>query len=138
VAETLKRGNRYRITIRADRDEQWRDETIATGVGGFDEEKMGWAHPLFVFFRRSFSEPWFTPIARIGEYGNDEYPLHPVNGSVPDENTTTLVAEITARRDGPLFIFVNDAVLPLPNSWQHFYKNNEGRGHVTVEELHVE
>jgi uncharacterized protein (DUF2235 family) len=130
---TLERGRRYRITISM--IEPWRDNTIATGVGGFDAIKMGWAHPAFMFFRRTFGERWFTPIARIGEHGNDEYPLHPANGSVTDENTQEMVAEITARRAGPLFVFVNDAVLPVPQSWQGLYANNHGAGRITIEPL---
>lgn len=123
----LTQGSRYRITIQS--SGAWADSNIASGVGGFDSKKMGWLRPVAVWFRRDFSERWFTPVARIGQHGNDEYALHPVNGSIPDENTRELVAEFTARRSGPLFLFVNDVV------WTMFYRNNRGSGCVTIERI---
>jgi hypothetical protein len=131
---TATRGKRYRITITA--TAPWNDGgNIPTGVGGFEAIELGWAHPAFVLFRRTFGERWFTPMLRIGEQGNDEYPLVPRDGSVTDNSTLKLEAEITARRDGPMFVFVNDAVLPVPESLQRLYSNNLGEGEITITEL---
>jgi hypothetical protein len=82
--------------------------------------------------RRHVTEPWLQPVARIGRTGSDEYVLKPV-ATVADANGATLVADITARRSGELFVFVNDAVLPVPNRWQVFYKNNTGTATIRIE-----
>lgn len=86
-----------------------------------------------LLFRRHIGEPWFKLMARIGSEGSDEYPLSPADGSLPDAQATRLVADLTARRSGELFLFVNDAVLPVPRSWQWFYNPNAGTAMVTVQ-----
>lgn len=45
-----------------------------------------------------------------------------------------MTAEITAKRTGELFLFVNDAILPF-NLYQPFYANNQGTAMVTVTPL---
>jgi hypothetical protein len=44
-----------------------------------------------------------------------------------------LVAEIAAKSTGELFLYVNDAVLMVPNRANLFYKNNTGTATVTLE-----
>ena len=87
-----------------------------------------------LLLRRHLGEPWFKPIARIGQTGTDEYSLDPADQSMPGEKEEHLSAEITARRDGELFLFVNDAAIPFPTDWQMFY-NNKGSATVTVEPI---
>ena len=94
---------------------------------------MTWPMYPALLLRRHLSEPWFKPIARIGSDRVDEYPLEPVDVSVTGDPQAILVAEIKARRTGGLFLFVNDAVLPLPRSWQWFFANNSGKAQVTVQ-----
>ena len=43
-----------------------------------------------------------------------------------------LIAEITARSSGELFLFLNDGVWPAPRALQLFYANNEGSATVTI------
>ena len=125
----LEKGKRYRITlaINSNGQDQWKDKTIPATAGGFEKLYL----IPFIPFRRHITEPWFKPIARIGAYGNDDYPLNAEDGS--DDNT--LISEITARKSGELFLFVNDAILPIPTAWQFFYINNEGTARVKVEPL---
>lgn len=129
----LEPGKNYRITLTIEDPKNYRDGSISTGLGGFGGEKMPWVHPAGFFFRRNLGEPWFKPIARIGQYGTDEYVLSPEDSSVAGDKTNTMTSVITARRKGQLFLFVNDAVLPVPDSWQRFYMNNEGRIRVNVQ-----
>jgi hypothetical protein len=83
-------------------------------------------------FRRYLGESWFKPIARIGSEGSDEYVLDPGDTLVEGAGTR-LVTELTARSTGELFLFVNDAVFPLPRGWtQPTYKNNRGTLSVSV------
>ncbi|HJU04078.1 MAG TPA: DUF2235 domain-containing protein [Nitrospiraceae bacterium] len=129
----LRKGKRYKFTIAINKTE-WKDgDNIQPGVGGFGLDQMTPAMYPGLLFRRYIGEPWFKPVARIGTRGSDEYLLNPADLSLPDQATTKLVAEITARRDGELFLFVNDAVLPFPKAWQWFYKNNRGTATVTVQ-----
>ena len=92
-------------------------------INGFGFKFMPWTMYPGLLFRRHLSEPWFKPIARIGYLGRDEYPLD----LKPDGESSSgpFTAEITARRSGEIFLFVNDAILPLPNGWQFFYNNNK-------------
>lgn len=126
----LERGVTYRITLRVEDADRWTDSGIVAGVNGFGREKMTWPMYFGLPLRRYVTEPWFRPIARIGARGSDEYVLKSGHGGNGDG---ALVAEITARRSGELFLFVNDAVLPVPNAWQAFYGNNTGSAGVTVE-----
>ena len=96
------------------------------------QEKMTPAMNPGLAFRRHLREPWFKPVARIGCEGSDEYPLNPVGGGSPDPGDTELVSEITARRSGERFLFVNDAILPVPGYIDTFYRNNKGKATVIV------
>lgn len=125
-------GKRYQIKIKIKDINIWKDNGIATGIGGFGADKMTPLMYPALPLRRKTTEPWFRPIARIGAIGNDEYPLNPTDRSIPGEGDDLLVAEITARRDGEIFLFVNDAILPVPNAWQYFYRNNHGAATVAI------
>jgi hypothetical protein len=82
---------------------------------------------------RVIFRPWFRLLARIGATGVDEYFLDPeeVDGQ---PNTFRAVIK-RAQRDGELFLYVNDAVLPLPWLDNLFYLNNEGQAKVIIERL---
>lgn len=134
---TVEQGKRYRLTISIKDLTQWTDKGIKTGLGGLDPKHEPFAMRFGLLLRRHIREPWFKPIARIGSTGSDEYPLTPVDGSIPTVETKTLVAEITARRSGELFLFVNDAVLPVPQIWQVFYNNNSGTATITIEPVDI-
>jgi hypothetical protein len=78
----------------------------------------------------------FKPIARIGETGNDEYPLTPVDPfplDAPVDKKREMITEIQARRDGELFFYVNDAVFLWP--WFHTYGNNRGTATVWIQRV---
>jgi hypothetical protein len=96
--------------------------------------------------RRHLSEPWFVPIARVGTYGSEDYVLTPadvVEGMKPRQTMTSV---ITPRKNGELFLFVNDAYSGLfPLAWldpvarqktgwstRHLYGNNSGAAVVAI------
>lgn len=130
AADMVREGARYRITITV--VDPWDDNGIPTGVQGFrrvEGHKLMYAGMLL---RRHLGEPWYKPFARIGGSGTDEYPLN--GDGYADTTPSKLVAEIVARRSGPLYIYVNDAVTPIPG-WQPMYDNNHGTATVKVEEV---
>lgn len=68
----LVAGRQYRIRMVAD---NWFDKGIPADVGGFSSD--GLRHALASPLKRWWFENWFRPVARIGVYGNYEYPLKP-------------------------------------------------------------
>src|SRR5450759_1173702 len=90
----LEAGTRYRIWIQIDTDKPWADDSIATDLSGFSSNRKPWAMYAGVPFRRWLSQPWFKPIARIGQRGNDEYPLDPAPGFAASGAKDHLYSEI--------------------------------------------
>jgi uncharacterized protein (DUF2235 family) len=133
--EFLEPNNRYRITITV--RAPWKDGSIATDPGGYSAEKMTRQKYFALPLRRSLAQPWFKPIVRIGSRGGDEYVLEPVRPVGKDVLGRELVAEITARTRGRLFVYVNDAMGP-PGWFDLFYDawgRNAGTASVTVEHI---
>ncbi|MFN0107755.1 MAG: DUF2235 domain-containing protein [Blastocatellia bacterium] len=123
----VEEGKRYKITIAVDPSEEWNDGSIKhVSLRGFGRERMPALMYLGFPFRRQFTAPWFHPVARIGNLGNDEYLL---SGDMPDDKT--LVSVIEARHSGKLFLYVNDAVSIFP--WTRYYENNKGKAKVAIE-----
>lgn len=124
---TLKKGERYRFEVALpDGGAGWFDGGIPTDPDGF-EGNLSRPHMILATpARRSWSEPWFKLMGRIGGDGKDRFPI----GIGP--------TEIEAGSDGELFLFVNDAVCgfcfgqswALPYSWPR--GKNEGDADVTI------
>jgi uncharacterized protein (DUF2235 family) len=76
----LERGGAYRLTISIDpeKDDPWLDQLMLTDPYGFDGR--GFVYSAGVALRRWPSASWFQPIARIGERGDVEWPLVPLDG----------------------------------------------------------
>jgi hypothetical protein len=124
----LSKGVRYVISIKISED--WADENYRANVGGYDintlptmwdRAKMIIAVPL----RRVLLRPWFRIIARVGETGTDEYFLDPDPSDIK-----SVEIPFTPHRDGELYLYVNDVVLPV--YMDYFYWNNKGTAAVTV------
>jgi len=128
----LTAGAKYRITFSDPTD--WHDGAIDLPVrqpNGQTRPRLpteGYATfdkgvPLYLLagvpMLRVAGENWLKPIARIGVYGREEYPLGP--------HSTLIVPQ----RTNELFLYVNNAVLGLPELWRILYPNNSGS--VTVE-----
>jgi hypothetical protein len=125
----LQEGAHYYIQIAV--DEPWVDQDVATDVEGFT---TNFRHFLDIPLRRWWGENWFKPIARIGETGNDEYVLDAI---YPPPATGILIAEITARSSGELYLYVNDSALAVPPWVGHFYLNHRGSAAVIVKRVSV-
>jgi len=123
------KGVRYQITLEI--QQPWLDSDITpSSINGFSMEKMSWPMYPGLLLRRHLGQPWFKPIARIGAQGRDEYPLDLQPDGEPLSGQFT--AEIPAGRSGEVFLFVNDAILPLSKGWQYFYNNNKGKASVSI------
>ncbi len=149
----LYRDQKYQIGIVLP-EKGWTDGKNAADLPGLDFSKLSWADALIMRLgaplRRHPTEAWFVPIARVGNYGSDEYVLRStdvVGGDLPRRKMTSI---ITPRTSGELFLFVNDAYSGLfPLAWlepgardfsggwaRHLYGNNHGTATVTVTRLH--
>ena len=98
------------------------------------------AAKLFVPIRRHIALDWYQPVARLGVTGSDYYPLvfKSLNAKPKEQDQQdrggAFEADLTPRQTDELFLYVNDAVMPLgfPNI---FYNNNGGSARVSVEML---
>lgn len=125
----LKRGRRYQIAMNVPED--WRD-------GDIDADVTGWrTAPLylqaFTPLRRHLLVGWYQPIARIDQKLFDRYPLEAAANSEDDAGPQRdLWWSFTARRDGRLYLYLNDAVVFTSG---RFYNNNNGTATVTVTDV---
>jgi hypothetical protein len=65
----------------------------------------------------------------VGATGTDEYFLDPESES---GHPGVYEAEFRSKRNGELFLYVNDAVIALPYLYPAFYWNNHGAAKVSV------
>lgn len=131
---TLERGARYELTAtfegardstipvgRADGFSVISPEVTAGGVRLIAPDRNVAQAVLFAVaspFSRLWGAGWFGIVARVGDAGVEQIPL--------GAGTTTF----TARSTGELFLFVNDAIVPL--WWNALYANNHGHAVVTI------
>lgn len=71
----LREGHTYRITLTTTGN--WFDRTGRADVAGFGADSF--THYFATLMKRWWFEDYFTPIARIGRLGNDEYALKPAD-----------------------------------------------------------
>jgi len=79
-------------------------------------------HMLATPLRRYYSHPWFQPVARYGFTGNEVDFLEPD----PDPKFTKVEEVVSPKVAGELFLYLNDAVLLAPRSYQRLYADNKG------------
>ncbi len=124
---TLEADARYEVLVRIPARDSWLDLSLPASPNGL-VAPPGPGMALFAPWRRHWGEPWFKLMARIGETGGDRQA--PDWRLVSSGTEQVYRAELTARRSGPLFLYVNDAV-PWGLTW-YFYGNNQGRAEVSV------
>jgi hypothetical protein len=104
----LEKGVGYEIEARPPHVD-WLDASRrVTTLKGFPSDT--WRYRLAVPLRRHRSLDWFVPVARVGEYGDQYVPL------------SRAKTAFSLRVEGPLFMYVNDALWFYPSTY--FYDNN--------------
>jgi len=112
----------YATGVKLEPGKTYRFEVEAAYV---EDGKGNWATPdglvessavmhLFVPLRRHITVPWIKLFGRVDDGGNENFEL----GSG--------VTEYTARSEGELFLYVNDAVFGLLPGWDYFYTSGVG------------
>jgi hypothetical protein len=126
----LKAGEMYRLEValphQCKEDDCGPKDTrpqCVTGAPWFDKQYSvdsadgfsslrGFVYPVALPARRLLMTRWMAPVAAIGAH-------------FPEQHAIGERTEFRAGRDGPLLLYVNDAVLPWPR-WSYFYENNRG------------
>jgi len=128
----LTEGVRYVITIKDASDWQIGDYPVDLGGVDFREvptvelrTKLSLLTPL----RRLLLRPWFRVIARVGETGTDEDFVDPDQNQLPG-HVNELGEPLVPHQSGELYLYANDAVLPL--FMNTFYRHNHGTATVTI------
>jgi hypothetical protein len=153
---SVAKGQTYEVVLTI--TEPWQDgykfrETdprkakgIETGPEGFGYDKMTPKMYLGLPLRRQIAPNWFIPIFRIGNSGFGEVTLSlQREESLPcncPASPPRYKATFKARRDGEVFIYVNDSVVGWPGLFDMFYREdswtgmtNKGKANLTIELL---
>lgn len=138
----VTKGERYTVTF--DVDTPWVDSVSPASPQGLTAADLpsGIGY-LATPFKRVINANYLQPLIKIGPVGTSSTLLPNVQiyalDVEPVENSrTSFQADFIAPRDGELFIFVNDAVLPFKTpllrdvDFRYFYRNNEGSARVTI------
>ncbi len=121
-------GETYQINLAV--KEPWSDHGIPASPAGF--AKSTWMQLGGVAFKRLIWSNWFAPIVRVGGSGLDEYLPEFTRAS---ETSNIWTAKFVARKDGEVFVYVNDTSIFLPWFLTHFYENNEGTAVVSLKKI---
>jgi len=152
----ITKDQRYAVTF--DVVDPWADSKYATNPEGIAVGDYWWAY-LGAPYRRVLDARYLEPVREIrpsdGEhtwFGRNTQ-IYPVPVRAVGDSVTLYRAEFTAERSGELFLFANDAMIPLsPRVWgkygyRYFYeasgrgpveqRGNHGNACVTVERVSV-
>jgi len=136
----VEQGLKYQIKINAPEpksDAPWKNGDVAVSPRGVDPSTLTFADRLrqVVYWplkRQLFIQP-FKVIARVGSTGSDETVLEPDD----DKRSNNLDVVITPKRDGELFLYVNDSIWALDSQkgGSNFYKDNFGQATIEVRQI---
>jgi uncharacterized protein (DUF2235 family) len=120
----------YSAVIRVRSDSPWANDGFTTSPTGFGTAELPWRDRLVMLAtlpqRRVLFRRWFVPLARVGSTGTAEEFLDPRR--VGD----SYQAVFKPHRSGELFLYVNEAVIPLPWINDAFYRNNSGTAEIVI------
>jgi Uncharacterized alpha/beta hydrolase domain (DUF2235) len=127
----VEQGQKYNINVSP--DGQWTSAGLPASSRGIylSKLKSRWDKVTAMLLwplTRNLMKPRFAVFARIGDVGNDEYFLEPDTAPTAE----VLDMQITPRRSGELFFYVNERVLAWPSLWDFFYRDNKGTATLKV------
>ena len=136
----VEQGLKYQIKINApgpNSASPWKNGNAVVSTRGVDAATLTFADRMWQALywplkRQLFVQP-FKVIARIGSTGTDETVLEPDD----DKRSNSLDAVITPKRDGELFLYVNDSIWALDSQSKgsNFYKDNLGQATIEVRQI---
>jgi uncharacterized protein (DUF2235 family) len=136
----VEQGLKYQIKIIApapNNASPWKNGDVVVSPRGVDPSTLTFADRLrqilyWPLKRQLFAQP-FKVIARVGSTGSDETMLEPDD----DKRTNNLDVTITPKRDGELFLYVNDSIWALDSqkNGSNFYNDNTGKATIEVRQV---
>ena len=124
------------VIVSFDVDQPWYDSTLATSPEGLPSREFPWglgylAAPL----KRVIDAHYLQPLIEIRRVGEDaswfghNVQIYPLSARQVGDSRTLFRAEFRAARSGELFLFVNDAMLPLKQplwgfDYRYFYEKS--------------
>jgi uncharacterized protein (DUF2235 family) len=133
----VRKEHRYVVTFDLTGHDPWFDADLPASPLGLRASTLPWGLGYFALpLRRALKAHYLQPVAAIRERKDDvtdrgdveiyALPMRQVDGS-----PMRYQAEFTAPKDGFLYVFVNDAVLPLFNrvggvDYTYFYRHSGG------------
>jgi len=130
------RGKTYDVSLVV--KDAWEDvgrdpgKAIATGPNGFGSDKASWKMTAGLPYRRLIASNWFATVIRIGDSGFGEIvPSFESTECQCVETPTHYKTSFTAKRDGELFVYVNDAINILAGV-DRFYNGNKGTAELSI------
>jgi hypothetical protein len=136
----VEQGLKYQIKINAPGPKSaspWKNGDVVVSPRGVEAATLTFADRLWQVLywplkRQLFVQP-FKVIARVGSTGSDETVLEPDD----DIRSNNLDVVITPKRDGELFLYVNDSIWALDSQKKgsNFYQNNSGQATIEVRQI---
>jgi hypothetical protein len=136
-------GERYIVTFSV--GEAWYDSTLATSPEGLPSGEFPWGLGYVALpWKRVINAHYLQPLIEIRRVGDDRswfgrsVQVYPLSMRQVGDSRTLFRADFRAARNGELFLFVNDAVIPFTQpvlgfDYRYFYENNRGTACVMVE-----
>jgi uncharacterized protein (DUF2235 family) len=126
---SVEAGKRYRLTLNLNtswQDKDWLDKSVHTSPAGFDSEQFPWyLRPWAWVLRRSFNDPWFSPIVAIENGGKSSGGMFGVHMKQLDPRAPLYSGYFTAPARGDLVLAVNDAVFLWGGNDKQFYDDKD-------------
>jgi uncharacterized protein (DUF2235 family) len=148
----VNKGSAYEVVLTI--TEPWEDgykfgesdarkaKGVETGPEGFGYDKTTLKMYPGLPLRRQLASNWFATILRVGNKGFGEVTPTFVSDGFDRDGHARYKATFKARRDGEVFIYVNDSVIGSPGYFDMFYREdactgmtNKGKADLTIELL---
>jgi hypothetical protein len=135
----VEEGQLYDITIKT--VEPWRDgsQEASLSLRGFSASDVNQYSTRVKYIvatpvRRILTQPWLKLILRVGAVGGYE------EFAAPDGPSQEISERLRFQRPGELFLYVNDAVLPVLVPWLAgmFYRYNSGTAEVQIRKVKLD
>lgn len=133
----VEEGQLYDITIK--QLTPWRDGSQEASLRGFSASDVNQYSTRVKYIvatpvRRILTQPWLKLILRVGAVGGYEEFV------APDGPSQGISERLRFQRPGELFLYVNDAVLPVPVPWLAgmFYRYNSGTAEVQIRKVKLD
>ena len=147
----ISETHRYAVTF--DVVDPWYDRSLATNPAGLAAGDLPWGFGFAAApFKRAIDARYLQPVLAVlpdsrSTFFDENIQIYPLELSAVGDSVTLYRAEFVAPRTGELFIFVNDAMIPLEGllNYRYFYESsgfgpvetrgNRGSACVTVERV---